>query len=124
MINQDWQGKALDKDIISPGNKVYSPDNCCFISGALNSLLNGYDRGRGNYPKGVSWHIGSESFEAYVSYKGKRIRLGYYSSPKEASKIYIKAKIDIILEAAGEQTDDRISNGLRIHADLLNALII
>ena len=28
----DVTGKHLDKDIISPGNKVYGPDTCFFVS--------------------------------------------------------------------------------------------
>ena len=31
METQDWQGKELDKDILFPGNKHYSPDNCVFV---------------------------------------------------------------------------------------------
>ena len=56
MISQDWKGKCLDKDIIEPGNKVYSPDKCIFISNALNSLLTDHAAGRGIYALGVSLH--------------------------------------------------------------------
>ena len=27
----NYHGYCLDKDIINPGNKVYSPQNCCFV---------------------------------------------------------------------------------------------
>jgi hypothetical protein len=29
-----WQ---LDKDIIVPGNRVYSPETCCFVPNAVNN---------------------------------------------------------------------------------------
>tara|TARA_R110002050_G_scaffold11693_1_gene39168 strand:- start:71 stop:445 length:375 start_codon:yes stop_codon:yes gene_type:complete len=39
MINQDWIGKELDKDIINNGNKTYSPENCAFVSRKVNLLI-------------------------------------------------------------------------------------
>lgn len=39
VVNQDWKGKHLDKDILIPNNKIYSPDTCVFVSPKLNRLL-------------------------------------------------------------------------------------
>lgn len=39
MITQDWEGKELDKDLRVFDSKVYSPDNCCFVSSGLNTFL-------------------------------------------------------------------------------------
>lgn len=39
MIKQDWADKQLDKDLINPNNKLYSPETCFFISGTLNRML-------------------------------------------------------------------------------------
>ena len=36
---QDGKKYQLDKDKIKPGNKVYSPENCCFISQTENTQL-------------------------------------------------------------------------------------
>lgn len=38
MIAQNWQGKQLDKDIRVNGNKVYSPETCCFVTHADNMI--------------------------------------------------------------------------------------
>ena len=39
MEKQDWQGKTLDKDLLKPGNKVYSPDACCFLTDNANKFF-------------------------------------------------------------------------------------
>ncbi len=44
----------LDKDILVEGNKVYSPDTCCFVPQYLNKLLTDRGRTRGDLPVGVS----------------------------------------------------------------------
>jgi hypothetical protein len=119
MINRDWEGMQLDKDIITYGNKAYSPSNCCFIAGTLNSLLNNCAASRGAYPQGVSWDKQMRKYRAGMRINRRQIFLGLHSTPEEASAAYIKAKIVIILKAANEQADPTIANGLRIHAELL-----
>lgn len=54
MLTKDWQGNQLDKDILNPGNKEYSPDNCIFVTQDINLLLNSRAKCRGKYPQGVS----------------------------------------------------------------------
>ena len=55
MEQQDWKGKALDKDILKKDNKEYSPEKCAFIDFSLNSFLCDCSSIRGEYPIGVSW---------------------------------------------------------------------
>lgn len=43
MEKQNWQGKSLDKDIIVPGSKLYSPDTCAFVSQATNLFVTARD---------------------------------------------------------------------------------
>ena len=56
MEQQDWSGKSLDKDIIVPRSKLYSPDTCAFVLKATNSFVTTSDAIRGGYPTGVSLH--------------------------------------------------------------------
>lgn len=119
MQKQSWEGMELDKDIINPGNKVYSPDNCAFITKDLNCLLIDNKSNRGENPRGVCWDKSDKRFIARVRVKGRNKRLGVYFNYNDASKAYIKAKVAMILEAANEQTNHRVANGLRLHAKLL-----
>lgn len=119
MIEQDWRGLDLDKDIIKPDNKIYSPVNCCFITPSLNSLLTYRANKRGNWPQGVYWNKQNKKFRAQVNLKGRRIYLGLFNTPKSASEAYKEEKIKLILSEAEKQGDIRIANGLKLHAEIL-----
>jgi hypothetical protein len=48
MEQQDWDGKCLDKDIIAPGSKLYSPETCAFVLKATNLFVIACDASRGD----------------------------------------------------------------------------
>ena len=119
MQNQDWQGKDLDKDIINYGNKIYSPDNCCFVERHVNNLILDNKLIRGKYPVGVTYHKRDGVYHARIKKCGKHIYLGSSSTPEGASNIYKIAKVNYILEITNTLTDQRVINGLKIHARLI-----
>jgi hypothetical protein len=116
MEKQDWKNKALDKDIIKPGNKVYSPEFCAFISPNVNNLLTDRRRCRGKFPVGVGWSKKNKSFQAKCSVDGKVTYLGNYKTPEAAYSAYRQFKANVILDKAREQSDLRIASGLIAHA--------
>jgi hypothetical protein len=116
METQDWQGKHLDKDIIAPGNKVYSPDTCVFVPQALNKLLSACAAARGEHPIGVCWNKRTRKFCAEIGIAGRLKHLGYFTCPHEAHMAWRKAKVRLIRDAAREQDDPRIYAGLMRHA--------
>ena len=118
MEGEDWEGRALDKDIIVQGNREYSPDRCLFVSQAVNNLLCNCANDRGEYPCGVSKHRGGK-YRAHVRIYGKLKILGYFDTVNEAEQVYKKAKKAHIEVIAATQTDARIRDGLLRHADLL-----
>ncbi len=121
MEKQDWKGKHLDKDIIKPGNKHYSPENCCFVSPALNSLLNYKPSTNSGLPIGVENN--GDGFRVNMSINGKNKSLGTHNTAKEAGEVYCKAKTEHVLEIANQQADIRIKNGLIKHAELIENVI-
>ena len=110
MKTQSWEGKHLDKDILVPGNKVYSPENCVFVSGSLNKLLTNNFAKRGKYPVGVSIKTHQKRFISSIERFGKSYHIGYFDTAEEAHEAYKKAKIKHILEVAENLTEDDTSD--------------
>lgn len=117
MENQDWRGKHLDKDIIKPGNKIYCPENCVFVSLRVNTILNGNKKLGEKYPLGVHKHNGLFVVQC-CNVGNKRIKRSFGTST-QASNYYIKEKRKILFELSDKQENSRVSTGLKLHADLL-----
>ena len=115
----DVTGKQLDKDIISPNNKVYGPDTCFFVSRQLNMFFTKSDKIRGKYPIGVCYHRGQHSsrkkpYQVQVrNGEGKLKFIGSYYTPEEAYQAFIQAKKGELLERfILPETDQRLKNAL------------
>lgn len=104
-------GYQLDKDLLTSNNKVYSPDNCCFIPQELNSLITDNGATRGKNPQGVSWHKHHGKYIVHVSMNGKHIYLGLFDCPNEAHQAYKEAKESNVKRMALEW-QDRIADNV------------
>lgn len=122
MCGQRWMmfdnnGKAirlqLDKDFLSgeKRGKIYSPETCVFISQGLNSFLLDSKALRGKYPLGVSLK-GRYLSKIRNPFTRQEECLGYFDTPEEAQKAYIKRKTEFAVKLAAEQTDERIRDAL------------
>jgi hypothetical protein len=120
MEKQNWEGMHLDKDIIKPGNKIYSPSLCAFIEPWLNTVLGSHESARGIYPQGVSYASHVNLYRAKISIRGKQTHIGHYKTQDEASLAYKKEKKRILISHAKNQTDERIRKGLILHAETFN----
>lgn len=110
--NKLW---ALEKDIISKGNKIYSPDACCFLPQELNNLVLRAQRVRGAWPIGVALHESNGKFVAHVSGTGNSGYVGIYDTPEQAFSAYKKVKERRIKELANKwrsQIDPRAYEAL------------
>lgn len=99
---------CLDKDILFKGNKMYSPQTCCFVPNDINILFSKKKRTTG-LPVGVKYAKGNK-FSAYINTNHKDKYLGCYSTPKEAFQAYKKAKEAWIKEVANKWKDKLAPN--------------
>jgi hypothetical protein len=115
MEKQDCEGKHLDKDILIPGNKVYSPDTCTLITASLNKFVIGSDASRGAWPIGVFWNKGRGKFVAQCSnpVTGKRAHIGVFDCPDAAHEAWRARKHEHACAYADLQNDPRIAAALR-----------
>ena len=115
MEEQDWNGKCLDKDIIVPGSKLYSPDTCAFVLNETNSFVISSDASRGDYPIGVHLHKPTGKYQARCNnpFTGKQEHLGYYSTTEEAHEAWRKRKHELAQLVADTESDMRVVEALK-----------
>lgn len=106
----------LDKDIISKGNKMYSPDNCVFVPHDINNLFTKVDRARGKYPIGVNFRHKTNKYEAKCRNNGKSIALGTYNTEEDAFMVYKQYK-ELLIKNIAEKYKAKIP------AKLYNAMV-
>lgn len=118
MKKQNWEGLELDKDILYPNNKIYSPEMCVFVSTELNNLLTNSAAARGEYPQGVCLAKYCQKFRATINIHGKQTHIGYYNTSQEAYQAYLNAKISHI-KTFYPQVSPKIKQGLERHVELM-----
>lgn len=115
MITQPWEGSELDKDILAPGNKIYSPETCVFVSSQLNMFINDNGAVRGRWPIGVSRQEVGGKLRARCKNPATRKldHLGMFTDPNEAHEAWRAKKHQHACRYADMQTDQRIAQALR-----------
>ena len=115
MEKQDWSGKCLDKDIIVPGSKLYSPETCAFVLPATNLFVIARDASRGEYPIGVHLLKRTGKYRASCGnpFTGKNEHLGYFSTPEEAHEAWRKRKHELAQLVANTESDPRVVEALK-----------
>ena len=120
MLRQPWEGNHLDKDLLFPGNKVYSPEFCVFVDAQTNTLLNQQLDKRGKYPIGVSFDKSRGSFQSKIRRYSRTYNLGRYGDPMVAHSVWQREKALLIREIALTQRDWRVRTALVSWADRLD----
>lgn len=114
MEKQDFEGKQLDKDILFEGNKIYSAENCVFVTKMVNMFT--IDRGaaRGEWLIGAHWDKARAKFRAACSnpFTEKIEKLGRFTCEKQAHEAWLKRKLELAHKLAEIQTDPRVAKAL------------
>ena len=115
MEQQDWCGKSLDKDIISPGSKLYSPETCAFVLATTNSFITASDACRGEFPTGVSLYKRTGKYRAQCNnpFTEKNENLGLFSAPEDAHEAWRKRKHALAQLVAAKESDPRVVEALK-----------
>ena len=111
-----WQkgftkGAALDKDLLFPSNKKYSPETCCFLPRELNTVIQIGDTANGNLP-GV-YNDGYSFRVCTTGVDGSKLSKRFFDE-KEAFHWYCEAKDKRVVAVAQKYYD--ILDERAIHA--------
>ena len=120
---EDENGRKyhLDKDILVKGNKIYSPDTCCFIPQEINSISISVYKARGKYPVGVV--KSGKKFLVRIRRSGALESLGVFSNLDQAFSVYKQAKEEYIKSLAEKwkgKIDDKVYESLLIYKVSMN----
>lgn len=111
MIAQDFQGKALDKDILFSGNKLYSPETCVFVSAKTNAIFSLIWRESKTF--GCTFKKKTGMYEVIgCGYKKQITKLGSFDSYESAQLAWKKFRNDQVMNLAREQTDKRVAEAI------------
>ena len=93
----------LDKDILIPGNKIYSPDTCIFVPKRINCMFSGSSKKNENgLPMGVQYSASRQQYYPVLSgLDGKNIiDREYFRTAEEAWYVYAQYKKDYVESVA------------------------
>lgn len=111
------EGYQLDKDILVPNNREYSPETCCYVPPDINKLVLQFKSFKKSSPQGVRQTL-SGRYEARVKMHDHDIHLGTYDTEERAVLAYLKGKRNLVIEMA----NDYFAEGL-INEKVYDALI-
>lgn len=113
VLEQDWEGKFLDKDLLVEDNKIYSPTTCLFVSREVNNFLVKPSK-RKDLPLGVSFIERNKKnpYLAQCSGGEGNTYLGYFPTAESAHMAWKRAKLKRVNELIKIETCVKVILGL------------
>ena len=113
------KGLQLDKDILSPGNKIYGPDTCIFVPNEINKLLTINKSNTNGLPVGVRKKSNTTKYSAEGRKDNKFHHIGNYDTPELAHEAYKRFKRNCILVYKERYDKQYLKDALqRVHDNL------
>lgn len=112
-------GWDLDKDLLVPGNRVYSSKKCVFIPKSLNLFLGDRRAARGSLPIGVHYDKTHNKFVSQINVAGKVTFIGHFEDPLSAHEAWHKRKLELALQfrTVCDEIHPELFNGLMVNLD-------
>lgn len=107
----------LDKDILDPLNRIYSPEFCSLVPRLVNQMFRNTRSQRGRLPIGVKEGPRGKGFTARLSKYGEQVHLGTFGDIFSAFEAYQAAYSAYCSEVANEyegKVDQRVIERLRV----------
>lgn len=104
MVQQNWKGRDLDKDLLISGNKIYGPEYCLFIPRDINNLIL-HELTAGFLSRKITYKDKGKH-RVQLSIDKKNINCGRFDTKEEAEIAYLKCKSAHILDKAGDYIDE------------------
>lgn len=119
----DWYNKnhpndgkeyCIEKDIKNIGNKIYSPENCMFVTRDVNGFVLDSGASRGKYLIGASWLERLGKFQANCNnpFTRKMDYLGIFSSELDAHMKWRSEKYNHAIKLANQQEREEVKAAL------------
>lgn len=109
-------GWHLDKDLVSPGSKIYSPSTCVYIPQVINSFTASERRRCSSTAIGTSFYEKMGKYHAHVRnpHTSRLESLGFFVTEKEANNAWKKRKLEIAesMRSDMDAIDKRIHQGV------------
>lgn len=120
VAHEGWEGLEVDKDILYPGNLLYSPETCVMVPPWLNHALQRPKASKGSgLPPGVT-EVHKVTCTRYrarcTDITGTREYLGLFANPEDAGAVVSRAYQAKLLRLAETYPDARVALGLYRHA--------
>lgn len=110
MVQQEWGGNDLDKDILGAGSLIYSPETAAFISNSLNSTIT--TNPPGTCLLGVTKKNSKFAAQAHDRETGRKFTGRCRHTQEEAHMDYLVMKIQRLGYFVGKESDERVNEAL------------
>ena len=108
MVEQEFKGLQLDKDLLGLDSRIYSPDTCCFIPSILNTLIQKTLPPKANY---------GGKYRVQIKINSKTTHVGIYNTLSEAQVAYNIAKASKLLEFINTGLPDHIETAIYLYQE-------